>query len=141
MENITATAEIDLDVPVATVWAALTDPARIKQYMFGSEVETTWTPGSPIVWKGEYEGKPYEDKGEVVVFEPEHRLVVTHFSPMSGQPDSPENYHTLTYLLTDTAGGSHLSLSQDGNSSAEEAEHSTANWSMMLNALKSVAEG
>jgi uncharacterized protein YndB with AHSA1/START domain len=59
-----ATAEIEIDAPPTKVWSALTDPDQIKQYMFGSEVVTDWRQGSQIVWKGEYEGKEYEDKGE-----------------------------------------------------------------------------
>ena len=53
------------------VWKALTDPALIGKYMLGAQVETDWKPGSPIVWKGEYEGKRYEDKGEILDFDPE----------------------------------------------------------------------
>jgi uncharacterized protein YndB with AHSA1/START domain len=95
MSNHAATAEAEIAAPPGRVWAALTDPEQIKEYMFGSEVVTDWAKGSPIVWKGEYEGKKYEDKGEIVEIEPERRLKVTHFSPVSGQDDAPENYHTL----------------------------------------------
>jgi hypothetical protein len=42
--------------------------------MFGSEVTTDWKPGSPITWKGEFEGRAYEDKGEVIAVEPGRRL-------------------------------------------------------------------
>ena len=74
--------------------------------MFGSRVETDWQVGSPIVWKGECEGKPYEDKGEVLAVRRADRLSVTHFSPLTGQDDVPENYHTLVYEL-DRAGRPH----------------------------------
>ena len=140
MPDIVATADIDIDAPAARVWDALTDPGQIKQYMFGSEVSTDWRVGSPITWAGEYEGKPYEDKGEIVQVEPEHLLVVTHFSPMSGQPDEPENYHTLTYQLDARDERTHLSLSQDHNASEDEASHSRENWQAMLTQLKAVAE-
>ena len=63
----------------ARVWSALTDPAEIKRYMFGSEVETDWKPGSTIVWKGEYQGRAYQDKGSRRA-EPE-RLDVTISAP------------------------------------------------------------
>jgi uncharacterized protein YndB with AHSA1/START domain len=98
-------------------------------------------PGSRIVWKGTYEGKPYEDKGEIVEIEPFHRMKVTHFSPMSGQEDVPENYHTLTYELEQRGGKTHVSLSQDNNASEEEAKHSRSNWETMLTSLKQVVEG
>lgn len=141
MANIVATAETDISASPARVWSALTDPAQIKRYMFGSQVETDWKPGSAITWKGSYKGTAYQDKGEVVEVEPQHRLVVTHFSAMSGQPDVSENYHTLTYMLEPRGEGTHLSLSQDNNASDEEAAHSRDNWAAMLSALKNMVEG
>jgi uncharacterized protein YndB with AHSA1/START domain len=140
MADYVATAETQIDAPRDKVWAALTDPEQIKEYMFGAEVVTDWKQGSPIVWKGEYEGKKYEDKGEIVEIEPERRLKVTHFSPLSGQEDRPENYHTLLYELEERGGKTRVSLSQDNNASKEAAEHSQANWEKMLAGLKQVAE-
>lgn len=141
MTDLVATAEIDVKAPPERVWSALTDPKQIKQYMFGSDVETDWQPGSAIVWKGEYEGKPYEDKGKIVSVDPEHQLVVTHFSPMSGLEDTPDNYHTLTYGLESRGAGTHLTLSQDHNANEDEAKHSRENWQNMLTQLKGVVEG
>jgi uncharacterized protein YndB with AHSA1/START domain len=140
MSDYVATAEIEIDAPPDRVWAALTDPEQIKEYMFGSQVVTDWTQGSPIVWRGEYEGKQYEDKGDIVEIEPEQRLKVTHFSPLSGREDVPENYHTLVYELEERGGMTHVSLSQDKNPSEEAAEHSRANWEKMLSGLKQVVE-
>ncbi len=140
MRGLVATAETDIDAPPERVWSALTDPDLIEKYMFGSRVATDWQPGSPITWSGEYQGKAYTDKGEILAVQPGKRLELTHFSPLSGQPDIPENYHTLVYELTGSAGGTHLSLSQDNNSSPEEAEHSKANWAQMLNGLKQTVE-
>ena len=109
--------------------------------MFGSRVETDWEPGSRITWKGEYEGKKYEDKGKILEVVPDRRLKVTHFSPLSGEEDVPENYHTLVYELTENDGKTHVSVSQDNNPTEEAAEHSRANWEKMLFALKEVVEG
>ena len=104
-------------------------------------METDWKPGSPITWKGEYEGKKYEDKGEILEIEQERRLKVTHFSPLSGEEDSPENYHTIVFELKDNDGKTRVSLSQDNNPTEEAAEHSRENWEKMLSALKEVVEG
>lgn len=135
-----ATAAIDIDASADRVWAALTDPGLIKRYMFGSEVETDWQVNSPIFWRGEYEGSTYEDKGQILAIEPPRRLQMSHFSPLSGQPDSPENYHTLLYELSELGGKTHVSLSQDNNASAEEAERATATWTMLLSGLREVVE-
>ena len=141
MTDHIATAETDIDASTDQVWTALTDPSQIEKYMFGTHVVTDWEPGSTIVWKGEYEGKRYEDKGELVEVEPGRRLTMTHFSPLSGQDDIPANYHTLVYELEQRGTTTHLSLSQDNNASEEEAEHSRANWQTMLSGLKEVVEG
>ena len=89
MSGHIATAQCEIDAPPEKVWRALTEPELIKKYMFGSEVKTDWKPGSPITWKGEFEGRTYEDKGEIISFEPGQRLEVTHFSPLTGQEDRP----------------------------------------------------
>jgi uncharacterized protein YndB with AHSA1/START domain len=141
MADHVATAETEISASPERVWAALTDPEQIQEFMFGSRVETAWEPGSSIVWKGVYEGKTYEDKGEVVEVEPGRLLKVTHFSPLSGQPDVPENYHTLTYELEPRGTSTYVRLSQDNNASEAEAEHSRRMWEILLSGLKKVAEG
>jgi uncharacterized protein YndB with AHSA1/START domain len=140
MADYVATAETEIDAPPKKVWTALTDPDEIEKYMFGSHVVTDWKPGSSIAWKGEYEGKKYEDKGEILEIEPERRLKLTHFSPLSGQEDVPENYHTLVYELESRGGKTRVALSQDGNRSEEAAKHSQENWEKMLSGLKEVVE-
>jgi len=136
VKDYVAVAETTIDASTTDVWRALTDPALIERYMFGSKVTTDWRPGSSIVWKGEYDGKEYEDRGEIVEVEPEHRLVVTHSSPSSGS----ESHHTVTYELEQVDGRTRLTLEQDGNATAEAAEHSRANWETMLAGLKEVVE-
>jgi uncharacterized protein YndB with AHSA1/START domain len=140
MSDHIATAQTEIEAPPSRVWEALTDPDQIEKYMFGSRVVTDWKPGSSIVWKGDYEGMPYEDKGEILEFEPERHLRMTHFSPMTGNEDVPENYHTLTYELEGANGSTRVSLSQDGNETAEAAEHSQANWEKVLSGLKATVE-
>ena len=140
MTGHVATAQCEIDAPPDKVWQALTNPELIKKYMFGSEVKTDWKLGSPITWQGEFEGRKYEDKGEILAVQPGRRLEVTHFSPLTGQEDRPENYHRVRYELQQTSRGTSVRLTQDNSSSAEEAEHSAANWQMMLDGLKKVAE-
>lgn len=140
MTGKVATTETDIDAPRSKVWQALTDPDQIQKYMVGSRVETDWKQGSPITWKGEYEGKKYVDKGKILEVEHERRLKLTHFSPLSSEEDAPENYHTLVYELEDNDGTTHVSLSQDNNKDEKAAEHSRANWQKMLSGLKEVVE-
>jgi uncharacterized protein YndB with AHSA1/START domain len=140
MADHVAVAETEVNASRDDVWDALTDPEEIEKYMFGSHVETDWKQGSQIVWKGEYEGTSYEDRGKILEIEPPHRLKMTHFSPMSGKEDRPENYHTILYELEKDGEMTRIRLGQDNNETAEAAEHSRANWQKMLAALKEVVE-
>lgn len=140
MSGHAATARVQIEAAPERVWEALTDPDQVKEYMFGAEVDSDFGPGSPITWRGEWEGKAFEDKGEVLAAEPGRRLELTHWSSMSGKDDRPENYHRVRYELSERNGGTSVELSQDGNGTAEEAEHAAKNWQAMLDGLKQVAE-
>ena len=85
-------------------------------------------------------GKRFEDKGEIVKFEPKERLQFTHFSPFSGQPDIPENYHTVTFELAPRGDGTELVITQTNAANQEERNHSEANWARVLNSIKHAAE-
>src|SRR6267378_5679340 len=95
-QKLVAKASTTVNAPRARVWKALTDPAAIKQYFFNTTVVSDFKKGSPITWSGVWEGKAYQDKGLILKVESERVLQHTHFSPLSGQPDKPENYQTVT---------------------------------------------
>ena len=131
---------MDVDAGQDAVWAALTDPARIAGWMMGAEVRTDWRVGSPITWSGEMDGTSYEDKGEVLEVDEPNRLSMTHYSPLMGAADEPDNYHTVVYELSGGDGPTTVRLTQDGNDSAEQAEQFSTNWQGMLEALKGSVE-
>lgn len=135
-----ARASTNIRANAAAIWDALTTPEKIKQYMFGTTVASDFREGSPITWKGEWEGKPYEDKGEILKAIPNRRLQYTHFSPLAGLPDQPENYHTVTVDLAEKDGETAVSLAQNNNPTDEARQHSEKNWSMMLEGLKKMLE-
>ena len=140
-KTLVANASTVIDAPVSSVWKALVDPAAIKQYMFGTTVISDWKKGSAIVWKGEWKGRAYEDKGTILQLDAGKRLQYSHFSPLAGKPDSPENYHTVTIDVAGQGKGTRVALAQDNNATDEEREHSTKNWEMMLAGLKKYVEG
>ena len=139
-DDLIARASLTVDAPRAKVWDALVSPKAIKQYMFGATVVSDWRPGSPIVWKGEWQGKPYEDKGTILEVEPGRTLRYSHFSPLSGLPDEPGNYHTVTIELSGEGDQTRVALAQDNNPTDEARVHSERNWGMMLAALKKFLE-
>jgi uncharacterized protein YndB with AHSA1/START domain len=137
----TASAKTTINAPVSKVWQALVNPEIIKQYLFDTEVISDWKVGSPIIYKGEWEGKPFEDKGKILEIEPEKLLKSTHWSPLSGVPDTPENYHTVTYTLSDKGDRTDVTITQDNNASEEEKAHSEKNWQTVLEGMKKLFEG
>ena len=139
-ESHVAKAATTIDAPMMKVWEALTNPEIIRQYLFGTEVTTDWQVGSPITYRGEWEGKTYEDKGEVLQVEPEKLLVSTFWSSLSGLPDIPENYKTVRYELAPEGNRTRLMVSQDNNASLEEADHSEQNWKTVLEGIKKILE-
>jgi len=140
-KKLIARATVTINAPAARVWESLTNPELIKQYLFGADVISDWKVGSPIIYKGIYEGKAYEDKGTVLKAEPEKILLMTHWSPLSGTPDTPENYHQVSYELAAENGGTHLTITQDNNSTDEEQEQNSKFWKMILDSMKKLLEG
>jgi uncharacterized protein YndB with AHSA1/START domain len=138
--QLIAYRSINVIAPVARVWDALVTPAAIREYMFGATVVTDWTEGSPILWEGEFNGRPYKDKGVLLQLKPERVLQFTHFSPLAGLPELPENYHTVTIELSSEGSRTGVTLSQDNNPTAEAREHAERNWDTMLVGLKRYVE-
>ena len=139
-ETRIAQADITINAPASKVWDALTQPALIKQYMFGTQVKTDWQVGSPITYSGIWEGKSYEDKGQILEYEPGRRIVSTFWSALSGLPDQPEHYKTVKYELTSQGNQTRLTVTQDNNATEEEAQHSKQNWQIVLDGIKKLLE-
>jgi uncharacterized protein YndB with AHSA1/START domain len=140
-ESFVAEKRITINASAEAVWQALTDPELVKRYLHGTNMETDWNVGGPITWKGEWKGQSYEDKGTVLEVEPNKRLKNTHWSPMGGTEDKPENYHTVTYELAEQDGKTTLTLRQDNNASQEEADNMAENnWGPVLEGLKAIVE-
>jgi uncharacterized protein YndB with AHSA1/START domain len=52
--NHVATSTVTIDAAPDRVWKVITDPAAVKEFMFGADVVTDWTVGGPIAWRGEW---------------------------------------------------------------------------------------
>ena len=147
-KGLTARASTTINVPNAIVWEALTDPGIIRQYMYGAETVSDWKKGSAIVWKGEWEGMKYEDKGVILTIEPGYTLRYSHFSTRAGVPDILENYHTVTYTLSNEddytlfheENQTFISLTHDNNADEKALENSQKMWETLLTDLKKILE-
>jgi uncharacterized protein YndB with AHSA1/START domain len=132
--------EIVIDATVDEVWKALTDPDLIRQWFFGVDTETDWKVGSRLVHRGVYQGKPYEDKGTILRFEPPRFLVHTHWSDQSGKPDLPENYQEVTWALAPMVGGTQLTVTERNLPSEKAKAASEQGWQGALQGLKKLLE-
>lgn len=142
MENsYSATASIEIHADIEKVWDALTDPEQISQYLYGTKTETTWEPGTPITFSGEYNGTSYMDKGEIKAFDEYRRLEYTYWSSMSGTEDTPENYALVTFELAVKNGATLLTVRQDNIKSESSKEHSESNWQQVIQKIKEMLEG
>ena len=146
MSDTTARASTRIAATPDQVWRALTSPALIAEYYLGATVSTDWQVGSPITWSGEWNGSEYEDKGEILESEPNHRLSYTHWSPTGRTEDSPENYHVVTIVLAEAGDHTEVTLTQSnledgvGESDRRNRDEYEANWSTMLEGLKRTVE-
>jgi uncharacterized protein YndB with AHSA1/START domain len=138
--TFTARATVIIDAPAHRVWDALTRPEIIKKYFFGTEAITDWKIGGPIQFSGEYNGKTYHDKGTVTAFEPYTLIQYKYWSSLSGTPDAPENYLTISYFIAESGSKTRLDISQENVRDEMAKEHSEENWRNVLANLKKVVE-
>ena len=138
--KLTAKASININVPVSKVWKALTDPAMIREYLFGTNAVSAWQKGSSITYSGEWEGKPYEDKGVIIDIVPDRLLHTTYYSAMSGKEDLPENYANVIYKVSPDDGHSLLTITQDNIDDESQQQHMVENWGKVLESIKKLLE-
>lgn len=133
---------VHVKAPLDKVWEGLTNPEMIKNYFFGTLVTTDWRVGSPIYFRGEYQGKPYEEKGHILECIPRSHVTYSYWSGFSGLPDLPEHYQRVTYTLKEHEDGTELTIRQENLKEDTEAHkaHVKENWSYVMNGLKSLLE-
>jgi uncharacterized protein YndB with AHSA1/START domain len=140
METLTQKTTVTFKAPIAKVWDGLTNPEIVKQYFFGTELESNWQVGSPITFSGEWEGHKYKDGGIILGIDQPKLLKYSYWSSMSGTEDKPENYNNITYELNEANGITTLIISQEGVKSQQAAEHSEQNWKGIFDGLKKIIE-
>jgi uncharacterized protein YndB with AHSA1/START domain len=146
MNEVTAQVSQRVHASPERIWKALISPPELKQYFFGSDVESDFEVGSPVRMKGSFEGKAYEDKGEILEARPRERLSMSHWSAMSGAADAPANYHVVTFDLAPQGTDTEVTLTQSnliGGAKPSDVEHRAEyekNWRMVLAGLAKIVE-
>lgn len=134
---------LDIDAPPDQVWACLTDPALMPQWMGEPEmaltVTTDWTPGGPIVIAG-FHHVAFRNTGTVLAFEPSTRLAYTHLSSLSRLADEPAHHSRFEFRLQPR--GAATALTMNGRNFATESiyRHLEFYWAGTLALLKAFAQ-
>jgi uncharacterized protein YndB with AHSA1/START domain len=139
--NLAVWKTVTISRPREVVWRVLTEPAYVKKYLFGADLVTDWAVGSPVLFRGEFEGQPWQDKGIVLVYEPPSRLEYSYYSGSCGLADQPGNYATVTYKLDEQVNGTVLTVRQQGYAREESRASSSVGWDGVLAQVKALAEG
>jgi uncharacterized protein YndB with AHSA1/START domain len=134
------TVSLKINAPKSRVWDALINPEKIAKYFFGTKATSDWKVGSSLTFSGDWEGKPYEDKGTILQMEKERIFKYDYWSNFSGQPDAPENYQTITYTLTEDGANTIFTVTQENCKTEEAREHSEKNWNMLLGSMKEMLD-
>jgi uncharacterized protein YndB with AHSA1/START domain len=130
------------------VWDALVNPEQTKKYMFGCETVSDWKVGSPLLWRGNFDGQDLVAvKGKIVEIRPNYFLAYTTFDPNGTIEDKPENYVTVTYTLSEGKGETILDVTQgdfstvaDGERRYAETYNGGEGWNPILIEIKKLVE-
>ena len=139
---------ITFRAPAAKVWNALTNPAETKKYMFGCEALSDWKEGSPLIWKGTFNGvELVAVKGTIIKIQPGKYLEYTVIDPNNPKiPDLPENYLTITLDLAEEDGQTLLTVTQGDYSTVADGDNrykhtvDGGGWTPILEAIKALVE-
>lgn len=139
-KSLKVSESISINGTAEQVWDAVTNPTKIKEYMFGTEAVSSWKTGDEITFQGEYQGQQYKDKGLIKQSKPNETLQYDYWSAFTGLADAPENYSEVTFQIASKEGVSTLSLDQVGFASAQSHEHSSVAWKNVLEKIKEIVE-
>lgn len=115
--------------------------------MFGCEPVTDWQVGSPLLWKGVFDGTELVAvKGTIVQIEPGTFLAYTTIDPNSPIDDIPENYLTVTYSIATEGNQTRLTVTQGDYAIVADGEKryqdtlSEGGWNGVLQQIKQITE-
>jgi uncharacterized protein YndB with AHSA1/START domain len=147
-QPLIVTSTITIRASADKVWDALTNPAQTKKYMFGCEALSDWKVGSPLIWKGNFDGvELVAVKGTILKIQPGKFLAYTTIDPNNpSMPDLPENYLTVTYDLSEEGGQTILTATQGDYNTVGDGENryrdtvDGGGWTPILVEIKKLVE-
>lgn len=141
VEKDTIKKTVEVQAPPAKVWDVLLEPSSIKEwakaFSEGTHVETTWQPGSEVVWKDG--GGNVGAKGVVVLHDRPSMLKVAFYDDVHAGPPAPTGEYTEIYALAEKDGRTLLSIEVGPLPVRDVGTHAPM-WDKALGAMKELAE-
>jgi uncharacterized protein YndB with AHSA1/START domain len=133
---------VRIDAGAEAVWAVLTEPELIRQWVSDDELEvlTDWAVGGAVVMRGDLHGLAFENKGKVLECEPGKLLRYTYLSSLSKLPDRPQNYSVIEFRLKAEEGQTVLTLTQSNFVTITNYKHFDFYWNVTMRIIKRLAE-
>jgi Uncharacterized conserved protein len=141
-EELVVAKTVEITASTHDVWCTLTESDKIKQWMGGAQVESTWELGSEITFTGTMPNfyRKYKDRGTVRAVQREELLQYSHWSEMSHRPDLPQNRTITTLTLENIGEKTRLTVRHENFRSEAEYKHANFFWGVALYTLKNLVE-
>ena len=125
--------------PQAKVWDAITKPEFTHRYLYGGEPNTTWKPGSRLLWTEHGSGHELVD-GEVIEYDKPNRLVFSWI--VKYDPElTAEGASRVTYELSEKDGLTRVTIVHDDFPQGSKVYDNVAGgWPYVLSGLKTLVE-
>lgn len=101
--------EVEVTATPEAAWAALTDPATVRRYYYGTTPRTTWEVGSPIDFVDD--DGDVQLTGTILEFDPPRRLAHTFIATWYGGRDDQGSLH---WEVAPSAAGARITLVHRG---------------------------
>ena len=132
-------SRITINASLQKVWDALTNPVQVKRWQFGSDLKTTWEPGSPIVFETAWEEKIFKQWGTVLEVKQNELVKYNLFAPRPDLEDKPENYFIMSYIISESGNKIKLEIQKEDNRPGAVAEKESTEENPVLTALKEIS--
>ncbi len=129
-----------INAPIEKVWDTVTTPASVKLWQYGSDLQTSWEPGSDIRFTTAWGDKIFEQWGKVLAYQPTSLVKYSLFAPRPDLEDRSENYFIMSYVLTEENSQTKLEIIQEDNRPGAMQEAPQGEENPVLKSLKELAE-
>lgn len=133
VNDVVITRSAILNAPASRVWEALTNPELTKRYYYNCEVQSEWTPGSALRWKGTYDGRDIDAEGQILEIVPGKRVKFSGFDRLAAGDISKSGDIHITHELVPQGTATKLLTTIDHFEGDEtRAEYAADQWDLEI---------